>query len=225
MQQSELEFVRDNTSKEIQDYLDMLYNNQIVDWVDPELFMDINNSIAREMFTQLIGYVLPTMQLARDIKEHIVQDGSVLEIMAGSGIMANYLHVTGINIIATDDFSWHGNNPNYRTQYWNKMFFDVQKYDALHAIEKFGKDMDYVLMIWPPYNDPIAYRSIKKLHDINPDSELIFIGEGSDGCTADRQFYENVQPLGHYSYEKINQHFINWFGIHDYVSIYKWKEA
>jgi hypothetical protein len=97
MQQSELEFVRDNTSKEIQDYLDMLYNNQIVDWVDPELFMDINNSIAREMFTQLIGYVLPTMQLARDIKEHIVQDGSVLQmISAGMETIPTTEHNTGI---------------------------------------------------------------------------------------------------------------------------------
>jgi hypothetical protein len=68
-----------------------------------------------------------------------------LEIMAGAGWLAKALSDFGVDIIATDDYSWDAD-----THLMMKRVCGVVKLNALESIKQFS-DRDILICSWPPY--------------------------------------------------------------------------
>lgn len=151
--------------------------------------------IAREAYITKYGFVLVTRRMVRELAKVFGND-TVLEIMSGTGYLAYALQKEGVNVIATDNHSWDENV--FHTVY---PWVDLHDVDCLHAIEWCAKnqpEVRWVLMSWPPYQDPIACHVVRLLEEINNTIRkdnpinLLYIGEDEGGCTADYDFFELI---------------------------------
>lgn len=123
----------------------------------------------------------------------------VLEVMAGSGLLARALSDHGVNIIATEL------EPPRRT------FCRVHKMDAVSAVLH-HRDCDTLLMSWPPYEDPVSEAVARAW---GPDRPIIYVGEHG-GCTGSHAFNRGI--LVHHSLE-----IPSWPDIHDRVMVCSWR--
>ena len=127
--------------------------------------------------------------------------------MAGRGVLAKGLYDFGVNIIATDNFSW-GWSSHY-------LWFDVKESDCITAIKEYGENIDFLICCWP-YMDDNMYNSLIEMRSQNPMSKLIYFGEGRGGCTANDKFFNVANFI--YDNEVFNAascFFQSWWKIHD----------
>ncbi len=138
----------------------------------------------------------------------------ILEVMAGKGYLARVFKDYGLDIKATDNYSWIG---------WNdgEVFMFVENLDAIKAVEKYRDWYDIVLMCWPPYTKNIAFEVVKSM---GGSGRILYIGEGPFGSCANRRFFENVEEIHSPFLETVNEAFRSFEGINDRVVLYKPKE-
>lgn len=120
------------------------------------------------------GFSLVAYEWVRPLAEWI---GSrrCLEIMAGTGALSKALRDCGVQIHATDNYSWH-----WATRPW----LGIENIDFREAIQKYGKDVELIICSWPPAGT--AADAIKTMRIVNPQSQMIYIGEfDRDGMNAD----------------------------------------
>jgi hypothetical protein len=139
-----------------------------------------------------------------------------LEVMAGAGHLSKALREFGINVIATDDYSWPKKND------W-EFVTEVIEMEAVKAVIKYGKQSDIIIMSWP-YMDSTAFKVLQAMHVINPHAILIYIGEWHGGCTADDEFFRHFSEIDDMEFTKAVSNFRSWEAIHDYVYQGKWKD-
>jgi hypothetical protein len=144
----------------------------------------------------------------------------VLEVMAGRGWLSAALRQCGVDVIATDDFSW---SKKSRFVLWKNPVTEVRKMDAVAAVRTFGSDYDVCVMSWP-FMDNTAYRVLKEASLVNPDMIVLFIGEGCGGCTADNDFFDHFQEIDDERFERVQNHYESWYGIHDCPTIGRYFE-
>jgi phospholipid N-methyltransferase len=195
----------------IKDFLDSLIEGKLIESVDK---YKIKYTFSFTYFTisrEIIGFVTPTLEWSRTMKR-LIGKGTVLEVGAGTGLLAKYLNSVGVNIIATDDFSWH----KRKDFSWNQ-YFEVKKLDFKEAIRKYRAD--YLLLCWPPYNSSFAREAAELFTKLNPSGQIIYIGE-IRGCTADDEFHDNI--IRYDLPEEINDLYPQWVGIHDNVYLVSW---
>lgn len=151
-----------------------------------------------------------------------INNRKCLEVMAGRGILSLALRQKGIDVIATDDFSWskieHGNFKK-----WSDTVTEVEELDAIESVEKYGKDIDILIMSWP-YMDDTAYKVIKTLNEINPHALTVYIGEGRGGCTANDIFFDNFEEIEDDSFLPVQRNFERWRGLYDRPTLGKFKK-
>ena len=139
-----------------------------------------------------------------------------LEVMSGRGWLSKALREKGKEVIATDNYSWLGHCEANVT--------DVEKLDAVSAVEKYGKDIDILIMCWP-FMDNVAYQTIKRLYEVNPQAIVVYIGEGGGGCTADEKFHDHFGIIDDEEfYEKVASMYQSWEGIHDRMYVGKYSK-
>lgn len=130
-----------------------------------------------------------------------------LEVMAGAGWLSKALAEHGVQIIATDDYSWFDGHKKINHVY------TVENLDAVSSIQKYGNQVDILIMSWPPYSDNRAYKAMQEWGQLNT---IIYIGEGYGGCTADDNFHNHFYTEAyndlHFSMPQLD-------GLHDYVQI------
>ena len=143
-----------------------------------------------------------------------------LEVMAGRGWLSHALRQKGVDVIATDNHSW----ANKDFHYWQNLVTDVEELEAVESIEKYAADVDVVIMSWA-FMDNTAAEVLKKLHEVNPNAILVYIGEGSGGCTADDEFYDNFVELEDESFHIVARNYERWDGIRDSIYIGKLIET
>ena len=172
------------------------------------------NYIFREQCINKIGYVLLSHNLINVLAAYL-KNKKCLEVMAGCGSISKCLKDKGIDIIATDNYSWNNH-------YWfnkNNNWCDIENIDCVKAIQKYGQSIDYIIMSWPPYDSPEANNVLLEVQRINKEFnkniKIIYIGEGKGGCTANDDFFENIMHVNNLKH--INKHFYNHFGIHDFI--------
>lgn len=196
---------------EIQKFLEALMEGEIIESVNVRKIQDMWSCSYWFSVRDIIGYVSPTLAWAKAVKK-VVQNGSVLEVGAGTGLVAKYLKEAGIQIIATDNFNWFESE---KTKW--KLFFDVERLDYREAIRKYRTD--YLLLCWP-YMDSLAWEASKLFTELNPDGKILYIGEPHGGCTADDTFFEGIEILD--TLDEVNSLYPQWDGLHDCVWLVKW---
>ena len=200
---------------------DVLKRNEIPYSIDANLLSGFDSYRLRSDVVKKIGFLLVTKEWVEDLS-NAIGDKKCLEIMAGSGALSKTLKDKGTNVIATDNFSWRKNENGSSTESWTtdsgNHYCDIEQLDAVEAIKKY-KDVDYILMSWAPYEDPIATEVLKAMREYNPNAVLIYFGEGWGGCTANDEFFELVEEVEINGFDFVNVP--SWYGINDTMILYK----
>ncbi len=119
-----------------------------------------------------------------DISKY-VNNKKGLEIMAGNGYISKGLRNLNQDIIATDSMEWVNENETGK-----HLLTNVEKIDALSAIEKYKNDIDYIIMCWSPDGIEIDVDILNKIRSIDRDIDFIVIGE-KNGATNSKKVLEN----------------------------------
>jgi hypothetical protein len=143
-----------------------------------------------------------------------------LEVMLGLGLLTYALQQKGVKIIATDDYSWF----NKGNREWDDTYTVVKKIDAIKAIEKYGDQIDILILSWPDFRNDISYKVLKKLHEINPNAQMIYIGERYGGCTGCDKFHDHLKFIEDKEFKKIQDKYEAWHGIYDKPFLVQYKE-
>lgn len=141
-----------------------------------------------------------------------IGERSVLEIMCGAGFLAKALRAHGVRVCASD------NRKLKNLSAFNKME-DVTPIVYLEAsrVVRESPNCDILLVSWPPYEDS----ALNQACDLwGTDRPIIYIGEGSGGCTADDEFHDNFEDHPNKWRKPIR--IPQWEGIHDYAQIGYW---
>ena len=212
--------------------------NKIISEIESYKFDNsiINSYTSRHIFTSNMSWSIPnndTIELLCDF----IEKGNVISIGSGLGLWEKLIELKSkiknynINIITTDDLSWYPDkkliiyknihnfklclkaesdkkNTNIK-KLW-KMPINLNHQDA---IKKYGH-YDTLLLSWPPYDDNMAYETIKLFKGY----KIIYIGEPIGGCCGNDEFFDILEKEWMLIKEiKIPQ----WEGIHDSIFVYE----
>lgn len=147
-------------------------------------------------------------QWTRELAEWI-GERKVLEVMAGVGWLAKALDEHGVNIKATDNFSWKGKHSKVD----ERVVFPVEDMDAIKAAQSLQAEI--LLVSWPPYTEETIVQACEAWGTKRP---IIYIGEGNGGCTACDEFHERFEQIDEHI------HMPSFAGIHDHVQIGYWTK-
>lgn len=176
---------------ELQQFCKYFDNFEIYD-IPEEIFSDSKYAPLREYAVFRMGFSVVTKRNC-EILAQIFKQKKVLEIMCGLGSYTATLKSLGVDIKATDDMSWidydKSKYQSWRKNAWEK---DIESIDAKTAILKYGKNIDYILMSWPPQNEPSAFEALVTMRAVNPNCRMVYVGEEQGGCTANSDFFENL---------------------------------
>ncbi len=157
------------------------------------------------------AWAIPDPATLRFIAEHA--GSRIVEMGAGTGYWSWMLAQLGGDILAFDAHPPHcAKNEWHQT---GKTYYDVQP----GTPEDLARYSDRTLFLcWPPYDTDMAARCLQHY----PGDRLIYIGEGSGGCTGDEEFHGKLEA----EWEEIASHRpIQWEGIHDWVTVYEKKKS
>lgn len=166
-------------------------------------YENLNKSIdmwkLREKLIKRYAWAIPSPKAIELIKNYL----PIYEVGAGSGYWARM--ITSL-IDSESYYAYDPLNDNYEfTHNW----YNVRK----NKLENSNRTL---FLCWPPYDTSMAYDAVT---ENNPEI-LIYVGEGSGGCTGDYNFHNLLDE----NYEEIKFMAIPQFrGINDYLWIYKRK--
>ena len=168
------------------------------------------------LFTNGSGFSLVSSDWVNMLNASIIKNRPCFEVMAGSGMLSRALQNLGVDCAATDINDW-ANLKSYEE--WKRPFTEIEELDCIKAVEKYGKDRDFLIMSWPPYLNDIAYKTLVQYKDINPKGKIIYIGEDYGGCTATDEFFDEMEKYEVHTPEEVNNLYKSWFGIHDRIYV------
>jgi hypothetical protein len=221
-------FEQKNFYNEMQNIKTQLLKKELPERYPEEIFLCqnfdksfMNFYVDRYEFIRLGSFALISKSWVKKLA-NFLNGKKCLEIMAGQGILAKGLASFGVDIIATDDFSWKWGQTRTsegRSLADEDLWFPVENLTCLQAIEKYAKEIDYLICCWP-YMDPSMNEALLEMRKINPSCKLIYIGEGTGGCTANDDFFENANFIR--TEETFNiaaNEFQSWWGINDFLRL------
>lgn len=168
----------------------------------------------RIIYNEGFSFPLITQETVIELSNKL-KNKKVLEVAAGSGYLSSLLRHGGVSIITTDNMSW--SEEDEYAEYKNT-FGEVEKIDAVEAIEKYKDEIDTVLLSWPPFNEKLALNVLEKCLQYGLD--LIYIGEDECGCTADDSFFELCDEK---CTREVFCQLAQFYGMHDYIYLIKEK--
>lgn len=166
----------------------------------------------RDKYIKDFGFPLLSESWIRPLA-HWIGDRPCLEVMAGKGVLSYYLRKNGVNIKATDNYTW-------KEQTWFKDNHIVENLDCVKSVYKYGKQVSFIICSWP-YMDDNAYKTLLAMREVNPKCRMIYIGEWWGGCTASDEFFEIVKVEELKTFYDAVKNFSCWEGIHDDIHLLK----
>ena len=154
-----------------------------------ERSLDEGSLLIRDEVIRLCGYCWLSYNWIRPLSQWIGHR-RCLEIMCGSGAMSKALRTCGVQVIATDNFSWRENAGCWYERPWT----DIQQMDCLEAIRTYGHQTDLAICSWP-YMDETCCHALLELRKTNPKALMLYIGEPPDGVTASESFFDVAEPV------------------------------
>lgn len=124
---------------------------------------------------------------------------SALEIMAGRGWLAKALSLHGVDIVATDDYSWDDTHNMCRP------VCSVDKMDAKTAVLAHA-DREVLICSWPHGTQPFLDIAREWITD---GGVVVYIGESPGGCCVDENWNLPLRkievgfPSWHYIYDRV----------------------
>lgn len=142
--------------------------------------------------------------------EKIASYSPIVEMGAGSGYWAYLLRGLGVDVVAYDKGdAWHPDLKGKNPPRWTKVLEGTPESLRNHSDRT-------LLLVWPPYAEPMAYECL--IH--YGGNRIIYVGEGSGGCTADDQFHERLEDR----WERVEGVSVpQWDGIHDHMEVWERK--
>ena len=141
-----------------------------------------------------MGYSVVTQKNCR-ILASIIGNSPVLEVMCGLGSYSYTLRSLGLTVIATDDYSWFDDDPKFITWKTKPWVSDIERIDAVSAIQKYGSEVGFVIMSWPPMNEDFAAQALETMRTVNVGCRMVYIGEGKGGVTANDRFFDLLKDV------------------------------
>lgn len=166
---------------------------------------DYNSYDYRETLMPIVGYTLVTQSFCQKLA-NFIGNKKVLEIMAGTGCLTYGLRSCGVTIHATDDLS-----EGLYERFW---IDDLEQLDCIESIKKYGRSIDYVLVSWAADKAPLL-TVVGLLNHINPNAEIIYIGEPKGGCTGHDALWNMVTPICYDTFYQAVLSYRSWYGLHD----------
>lgn len=227
----------------VYDYLESIYNFEIPERFESgRLFERVLSKLCTEVMSRLISideenedlYQSEIMNFSllylssfavitkdwRDCMLLILRNKKVLEVACGNGMLTKALRDEGIDVIATNqDISTNEDKHSiFVSRPW---ISDIERIDAVEAVRKYGKDVDFIILSWPPYEDLLDLNVLKAMREVNQSCRLIIIGEVY-GCTGSTEFQDvAVDAAIGYEERYANTYFSSRKGIRDFVQFYK----
>ena len=137
-----------------------------------------------------------------------------LEVMAGTGALAWALGEYGVPVLPTDNFSLRDT--------FARRWVKVRRMDALRAVKKYGRDVDFVICSWP-FISELPRQMLAWLREHNPRCRMIYIGEWRGGCNVNDAFcdFAAEDPAAAGVVAELRAHYQNWYDLHDTIYILK----
>ena len=174
---------------------------------------------ARDRLVKKYAWAVPNQKALEAIAAH----GPIVEVGAGRGYWASLLHDMGVDIVAYDlappDIAVnHYCVPRDGTGEFGD--YTVCHHPVTFADELIGaKHPDRaLLLIWPCYDRRWAHDAVRAYHEAGGKT-VIFVGEGSGGCTADRAFFDYLYHFGVKGEEEEEDR----YGCTEYISLPQWS--
>ena len=157
---------------------------------------------ARSIYTENISWGTLSTEVINWLRLLYTNDTfhKILEVGAGHGFNAMLLEKAGIPIVATDEKAY------------DQTFTMVEICDGVEAIQKHN-ECDCLLMVWPPYEEPFAYKCLTAFNG----HHLFYVGEDEGGCTGDNTFFEELTKNWK---QECYKHVPKFAGMHDYFFYY-----
>lgn len=151
--------------------------------------------------------------LTQAVIDKLLPYGPFVEVGSGTGYWAYELNRAGGEgtCIASDPHPYKGLRTAPQGTWGN-----VLELDGKSAVRKYGKDRA-LLTVWPSYSEGWAAEVLQEYAAVGG-QKVAYVGEGSGGCTADDRFHELLDEF----WEELENITIpQWWGIHDYLTIYQ----
>lgn len=177
--------------------------------------LDAGSLLIRDEVIHLCGFCWLSYNWIRPLAKWI---GSrrCLEIMCGSGALSYALQTCGVQVIATDNFSWLENSGCWYERPWT----NIQQMDCLDAIRTYGPQTDLVICSWP-YMDDTCFQALLEMRKANPTAQMLYIGEPAGGATASKAFFKAVEAVEDGSFEEAVQEFRSAFMLKDRPMLFR----
>lgn len=128
-----------------------------------------------------------------------LNNAPVLEVMAGNGYLSKGLREKrpAQVIYTTDSQAWIKENETGKHP-----VTDIEKLDAIEAVQKYGNQVDYVIMSWAPDKGDSDWQLLQFIRQHYPQLKLLVIGE-KNGATNSKTFWQEAR-LSQTGLEKVN---------------------
>lgn len=183
-----------------------------VEFRDNELFpiqLERTSLILRNAFLEVSGCCLVAYDWVRPLSKWI-GSRKCLEVMCGCGCLAKAFQDCGVDIIATDDFSWE----NHQSVWFQNPWTEIEQISAVDAVRKYGSQVSLILISWP-YMDGTALEVLREMRIQNSKAQMIFIGEWG-GAAADKNFFQEARRVEDSRFYDAVKSFCQHASIHDY---------
>ena len=164
----------------------------------------------RDSIVELQGYALVAKNWIDLLVSYIKEDcSSVIELMAGQGVITHELVKRGIRCLATDS----GEHTAFAMTRW----VGIEDMDAVDAVMEYPAD--YYIVSWPPHASSICYDVLMAMREHRPESKMIFIGE-LGGCCATDEFAEAANIIwDDHEFNEISMAYRSWGFIRDEIHL------
>ena len=185
-------------------------------WEKPIPRWDGLARVDRMDWTRKYAWSIPNEEALECLARH----APIVDMGAGTGYWSYLMRQRGIDVIP------YNVKHSVITDHFSKYVWVPQSRGGPAKLRKHG---DRTLFLsWPDYNTDFAARCLEEY----PGDTVIYVGEGSGGCTGDAKFHERLDG---YRYDENYEEQVvptpwretetvaipQWWGMNDYMAVYK----
>ncbi len=140
----------------------------------------------------------------------------MVDPLAGTGYWAWLLTQAGRDVAASDVSPPAGGTQNH----WHvggKCFTHVDAADAVDAVVEHADRT--LLLMWPPYDDEIGARIVRAYSG----DRIVYVGEDAHGCCGTEAMFKMLDDEDEWT-NVASHRPIQWYGLHDRVTVYERRE-